>query len=270
MTKEEATALAAIRATYVSLDGWRVRCRSVERPEAGSELAGDEGVWPYMDPAEVARQGLASTTQHLNLARVAVEAGEVFPTAHYSVLRGGLVGACMAVWVLGPDVASDRQQRALRIVDEVYRRALQHHDYVRPLVDEHYPEVPPWIDSGEHMRRRMKEARWRWTSAQDLTEKEALNVTSVIDVVSRDVFDPSEALEVRLLWRQMSGDAHALTWQLIGRSQSYRDAGAGMAEFAAGGDLVQLADAFDKVFRLASRGWSLFDRRCEGGPSSAN
>lgn len=37
-----------------------------------------------------------------------------------------------------------------------------------------------------------------------------------------------------------------------------------MAEFAAGGDLVELADVFGKVFSLTKRGWSLFDRRCEG------
>ena len=64
--------------SYEDLDRWRARSRGVERPERGSELAGDEVVWPYLDPAEVARQSLVSATQHLNLARAALEAGEVF------------------------------------------------------------------------------------------------------------------------------------------------------------------------------------------------
>lgn len=263
MTEEELEALRSIRSAYEDLDRWRARSRGVERPEPDSDLAGDEAVWPYLDPAEVARQSLVSATQHLNLARAAMEAGEVFPTAHYSVLRGALVGASMAVWVLGPDVAVDRQQRALRVVDEFYRRALQYHGEIRPHVDEAHPDAAQWIDAGEHMRRRRAEARAKWTSAEGLTEGQALETTGVVSAVAATVFGPREALDVRLLWRQMSGDAHALTWQLVGRSRLAQNVGGGMAEFAAGGDLVELAYVFGKVHRLTKRGWSLFDRRCE-------
>lgn len=263
MTEEEREALRSIRATYGDLDRWRARSRGVERPEPGSELARDEAVWPYLDPAEVARQALVSATQHLNLARAALEAGEVFPTAHYSVLRGALVGGSMAVWVLGPDVAVDRQQRALRVVHEFYKRALQYHDDLRPHVDVSHPDAAQWLDSGEHMRHRKTEARARWTAAEGLTPGQAMEMTRVVSEVAVTVFDPQEAFDVRLLWRQLSGDAHALTWQLIGRSSLAQNVGGGMAEFAAGGNLAELADAFDKVYRLTKRGWSLFDRRCE-------
>ena len=159
-----------------------------------------------------------SATQHLNLARAAIEAGEVFPTAHFSVLRGALVGSSMAVWVLGPDPAVDRQQRALRVVEEFYKRALQYHDDIRPHVDVSHPDAAQWLDAGEHTRRRRAEARARWRAADGLKEGQALEMTSIVRVVSEFVFAPQEALNVRLLWRQFSGDAHALTWQLVGRS----------------------------------------------------
>ena len=48
MTEDEQDALASIRLAYVDLDRWRARSRGVERPEPGSELAGDEAVWPYL------------------------------------------------------------------------------------------------------------------------------------------------------------------------------------------------------------------------------
>lgn len=263
LTEEELEALRSIRSTYDDLDRWRARSRGVERPERGSELAEDEAVWPYFDPAEVARQSLVSATQHLNLGRAALEAGELFPTAHYSVLRGTLVGASMAVWVLGPDVAVDRQQRALRVVEESYKRVLQYQEDIRPFVDASAPGAAQWLDSNEHTRRRRAEARARWTAAEGLKSGQAMEMTRVVSVVAASVFDPQEAFEVRLLWRQLSGDAHALTWQLIGRSSLAQNVGGGMAEYAAGGNLVELADAFDKVYRLTKRGWSLFDRRCE-------
>lgn len=173
------------------------------------------------------------------------------------------MGGSMAVWVLGPDVAVDRQQRALRVVDEFYKRALQYHDEIRPHVDASHPDNAQWIDSAEHMRRRRDGARAKWTSGEGLTERQGMEVTRVVSAAAASVFDPPEALDVRLLWRLLSGDAHALAWQLLGRSNLARHVGGGMAEFAAGGNLVELSDAFSKVYRLTKRGWSLFDRRCE-------
>ena len=46
----------------------------------------------------------------------------VYPTSHFTVLRGALVGAAQSVWLLSPDDALERQQRALRVIDEWYRR----------------------------------------------------------------------------------------------------------------------------------------------------
>ena len=86
----------------------------------------------------------------------------------------------MAVWVLAPDVPVDRQQRALRGVDEFYKRALQYGDDLEPYVDRTHPEAGSWLDSREHMRHRRTEARSRWADAAGLTKKQALNVTTVV------------------------------------------------------------------------------------------
>lgn len=264
MTAAEAEALLSLRETYPLLDGWRERGRRVERPEPGSDLAGDESAWRWHDPAEVSRQSLMSATQHLNLARVAIEAGELFPTAHYTVLRGGLVGASLAVWVLGPDMPTERQQRALRVVHESYTKALQHHDEVRKVVDPSHPDAADWLDAGAHLRQRRDQTRALWTSATLLSAKQPMQTTAVIGQVADELFDGMTAFEVKRLWQQMSGDAHSLMWAVVGRSTLTRHVGGGMAEMAAGGDLTAVADAFGKIFKITRRGWSLFDRRCEG------
>lgn len=85
----------------------------------------------------------------------------------------------------------------------------------------------------------------------------------MVAAVAESVLTPQEALSDRLLWSQLSGDAHALTWQLVGRSTFMQRVGGGIAGFAASGDLVELADLFGTCYRLTRRGWSLFDRRCE-------
>ncbi|HKJ10953.1 MAG TPA: hypothetical protein VJ976_01045 [Ornithinimicrobium sp.] len=75
-----------------------------------SDLEVDAHIWRWHPPYEVARQSLIAAVQHLNLARTAIEAREVYPTSHFTVLRGALVGAAQGVWLLAPDDAQERQQ----------------------------------------------------------------------------------------------------------------------------------------------------------------
>jgi len=263
VTEEEHQALLAIQATFPDLDRWRARSRKAEVPERASELETDAGVWKWFPPAEVARQSLVAASQHLNLARTAIKAEDIYPTSHYTVLRGALVGGAVAVWVLSPDASHDRQQRGLRVAHEWVHRALQYNDDYVSMSDPAAPEIQQLKDAGNHVRQRRDEIRALWAAGTDLSAKQALVVTDVVDAAAASVFDLQTAAETKLLWRLMSGDAHALGWPILARASDMQPVGGGLGEFRAGGDLVGLAHAFDKCHRLVRAGWSLFDRRCE-------
>ena len=85
-------------------------------------------------------------------------------------------------------------------------------------------------------------------------------------MAAADVYqDPERRAEVRLLWMQMSGDAHVLGWSMFMRSEpGTTDRLTGLAEFAAGGSFKSIAQPFIASFQILGQGWSLYDRRCEG------
>lgn len=264
MSERDRAALRHIEATYQVLDGWRARSRSPERPERGSELEADAQVWAWHPPYEVARQSLIAAAQHLNFARTAIEAHEVYPTSHFTVLRGALVGAAQGVWLLAPDDATERQQRALRVIDEWYRRREQYNNSVASA-DLSDVDGTKLHDQTRHLQERRCQARQLWTRTDTLGADERLNLTSVITWAGADTFtDPAQRSDAKLLWNLISGDAHALGWSLTLRGRDWAKDRDGLGVAAAPGDLLDVAQPYVASFRLAKRGWSLFDRRAEG------
>lgn len=267
LSSDERLALQQMHGTFPTLEQWRSRSRSAEKPELGSESAADDRIWPWLPPSEIARQSLSAATQHLNLARTAIEAMDIYPISHFTVIRGALVGASQAVWILAPDIRPERQQRALRVIDEWYRRALQHAAECQSLIDdpnaqlEREPEIA-------HMQARKNEARALWHGTENLSAAEGLNLTNLVVWSAGHVLrNPLEAAFVKPLWHELSGDAHALGWSVMTRSTTLAERdGGGMAVFKTGGDLMRLRDAFLLSYRILRQGWSLFDRRCEGCP----
>lgn len=260
LSEKEQQQLNRIREAYVDLDQWRVRSWKGETPERGSELAEDDRITPRCPLSEFARQSLVSAVQHLNLARAALEAGQLFPSAHYTVLRGALVGGSIAVWMLSPTEGDVRQQRGLRVAYEWMDRAQQYYGELEPIADGQLPNLP---QARAHLLMRRDQIRGLWASAAELTEKQPLIVTHAVESAAETVFG-AESPKVKLLWREMSGDAHALGWPILVRSTDVYPVGGGMSEFCAGGDLELIANAFFVSYKLTKHGWSLFDRRCEG------
>lgn len=259
MTPAELEALNKIRSTDHLLNQWRARCRKVEEPIAGSQLAADDKIWVNYEISQVARSCLASSTQHLNLALTAVKVMDIYPSAHYTVLRGGLVGACQAVWVLGPDDALERQQRGLRLITENYAQALK---WVRRGKEAGLVNAPP--SEVDHLEDRRRQSRELWRETEGLSKNQELNLTEVISYASTFLLGVGvEAESLNLQWRELSGDAHVLGWSLMTRSDLIARVGGGIGEFAAGGDLQRLAESYMLIFRMLKRGWSLFDQRCE-------
>lgn len=253
--------LQQILSTSNSLEVWRTRSRELETPMRGSQLHLDDKIWQWFPISEITRQSLIASTQHLNLALTAIKAHDIYPSSHFTVLRGGLIGACQAVWILGPDGRNERQQRGLRVIHEWYKQALKYSEaQLNPIQNPHTSNLE--ID---HMRSRKAECRELWHQTQTLTAKQELNLTDAIKWAAEFVLrNPTETQQIELLWRAFSGDAHALGWSLLTRNRSLdRHEGDGMGVFLVGGDLESLAEAFKITYRMLKRGWSLFDQRCE-------
>jgi len=74
----------------------------------------------------------------------------------------------------------------------------------------------------------------------------------------------------KLLWRQMSADAHVLGWSVFQRATiSSSDLRTGLGVLQSAGDLEHVAEPFVAIHQLLKEGWSLFDRLCESSKSQA-
>lgn len=75
--------------------------------------------WPL---SQLAFGGLAAARDHLQAIRVHIEAGQLFPLATDTLLRGALLGAAQTVWMLAPDDQPTRLDYARTAAAEMLRR----------------------------------------------------------------------------------------------------------------------------------------------------
>lgn len=252
------TALQAIRDTYPDLEGWQARAKRPEQPEPRSQLATDDARFRWHPISETARLSLVLAGEHLRLAATAIEARQVYPSAHFTVIRGALMGASQAVWMLAPDEAAERQERGLIVIGEMYQE-----------LQKFYNEVGADQLGDEEQRDLHRQIQWcreRIGQVAALRRSGAkLNQTEIIKWAVQHRFrEPKRRTAVKLFWRQMSADAHVLGWGLFQRSsppRPVRQSGIGLAE--ASGSLEHVAEPFVAAHLLLKEGWSLFDRRCE-------
>lgn len=261
MNEKHSAYFQHLQAYERDLEGWRLRVHKLERPEPGSQLASDNAAFPYHPISDATRLCLASAGEHLRLAWTAIEAGELYPTAHFTTLRGALVAASQAVYVLGPEEATVRRARGLAVVIESYKRLRQFHlEHLKilGLTDAEKLQIQEQVD---WLTGRMQIA----TDAG--ADRAGLNVSDKVIPYAAEVTYPSSMSlqhSVNLLWRQMSGDAHALAWALTLRAtlDSPRN-GELLTTGTAGGSLEDISQPFEAAFRILRRGWALFDQRCE-------
>lgn len=203
---------------------------------------------------------LVAAGEHLRLARDAIQAGQLYPSAHFTVLRSALVGACQGVWVLSPEDTGARRERGLTIVSETYHQSSVYYNELakQTLTSAGHAEL---IDQQAWLRGRQAQvATLRTGSARlDLTN---IVIPNALDHVFPD--KPRQE-EGRRMWRELSADAHVLVWSIAQRSAfAQPDRRTGVAEATVGGAWADLAPAFVASHLLLKEGWSLFDRRCEG------
>jgi hypothetical protein len=122
--------------------------------------------------------------------------------------------------VLGPDDAVERQQRGLRSAAEWYRRRAQYDEASRP----HCPasDLVTLEAQIQHSRSQQKRVESLWAPTPTLTAGERPKDTKVLNWVADFLFadDLVKATSIRRYWSELSGDAHALGWQLVARRTS--------------------------------------------------
>lgn len=252
--------LEAIAACSDDLDRWKSRATSLEVPQTGSQLHADDQVFPFHRISETARQSLVSAGEHLRLAWVAIRARNLFPSSHFTVLRGALAASAQGVWMLAPDDNSERRHRGHQVIHEMYVQLRKFHRTSATLHDLTSAELQTLQDQIDWIDERL-------TALDRVRSSQAtLNQTDYIDVASRFVYtDLGKQDQVRLLWRQMSCDAHVLGWSIWMRGKTEpTDRVTGLATGTVTGDVGQIAQPFIASFDLLKRGWSLYDQRCEG------
>lgn len=230
-----------------------------EQPEPGSKLALDDAIFRWHPISEAARLSLMTSGEHLRLARDAIEADQAYPSAHFTVLRGSLVGAAQAVWVLAPDKPTTRQQRGLTLVAEMCKQ-----------LDKYYGEVDQFRLTLDERRKLEEQQRWlqeRKGEVEGLRDSRAdLNQTEFIRWSLEYLFHDEARRETgRSLWRQMSADAHVLGWAMFQRAIMHPSAhSSALSVGEVGGNWKDIANPFVASHLLLKEGWSLFDRLCEG------
>ncbi|MDZ4351784.1 MAG: hypothetical protein U1B81_04075 [Arthrobacter sp.] len=242
------------------LESWRHRAQTLEEPQPGSELSEDNKIFPQPIGDE-ARLSLISAGEHLRLAWTAIKAGQLYPTAHFTTLRGALMAASQALYILGPDDPSVRQERGLAVIFESYHRLRQFHEECLKM-----PNLREDDRQKIHQQIIWLEGRKAGAKAAG-AQARGINMThDVIPYAGSLLYGASSELQHSLmrLWRQMSGDAHALAWSKMLRAQlGPPKRGQLLSEGTVGGSLEDIIEPFEASYRLLKRGWSLFDQRCE-------
>jgi hypothetical protein len=181
--------------------------------QPGSILGIDDQLWPHHPTSQVARLAMIAASEHLDVIEVILEMAptRTFITAPYSVVRGALVGAAQALWILGASNAVDRQQRSLSIAIEYLRQRIGYQvEQLKLCSEEQTVASQGQIDGlllpmlAEAESKRLRGYRY--------------NDTQVIATAAEYCFaeNPTNAVTtVNLHWRRLGGDAHALGWQLL-------------------------------------------------------
>jgi hypothetical protein len=256
LSQADRVALTQMLETKADLDRWRVRAQTVEEPESGSDLALDDKIFPHMAISQLARMSLVLAGEHLRLALDALQAQQLYPSSHFTVMRGALVGASQGVWILSPADRAERRERGLTLLAEMYSQMGKYYDSLAGLSQDDLEKLDDQKDWLSDRKASVAAAR---------TGRADLNLTDVIRKAAGDTFASAGHPEaVHRLWREMSADAHVLGWSVFQRSSfGPPDRRTGIGEGRAPGSPGHIAEAFLASYRILKHGWSLFDRRCE-------
>lgn len=261
MTTREPTALEHIRGTFPELDAWGLRSASLNVPELGSDLHVDDQQVIGWHTSQLATAGLGAARNHLQAVRVHIDAGQSFPDATGTLIRGAMLGAAQAVWLLAPADHRTRMKRTRVLAVEVMD------NHRKALVD--LLKLDPTHENTKqahaHVEKRLAEVRER---REQLGESADYNNTTLIEQAAVATLGKSLDVEARYEWRKSSGNAHGLPWAMLGMSgtaQTSVGGADGFAEFTTGGAFDDFVNGYFLAYRMLGHGWSLYDLRARAG-----
>lgn len=135
-----------------------------------------------MPISEVARLSLAASREHLRLALDAVKAKQLYPSSHFTVLRGALVGVSQAVWILAPDERVARRERGLAVTAEMYAQMGKYYNFL-DTTDLEVDDRARLADQQLWLAERRAQAVARKTTAATLNLTEVIG--AAVDTPSR-------------------------------------------------------------------------------------
>lgn len=199
----------------------------------GSSLALDDNEFRLMPTSHLAHAGLAAAREHLlGMAYVwqSHPGGTLMPQAYATLARAALIGASNAVWLLAPLERDERVRRTLLLASANFRNAATAQ---RETLDS-APKIgiideDVLASQREHVEQatanvQCVEAEWflRYPlpTAGKRARMEQFDQTRAIDYAHTEATkdEPTMGPFGKMMWRLMSGDAHALVWQKLHRA----------------------------------------------------
>jgi len=248
------------------LDRWRLRAQRVEQPEPGSDLAEDDAPFPLQPISQTVRTSLVSAGEHLRLVCDGLRCGNYYNASQYSTVRAAIVGSAQAVWVLAPDDPAIRRERGHTVMTETYIQLRKYHE----LVLRQGQQLQLSAEDEEWLREQIEWVKSREDAVRAVRSSRAeLQGATFIESAAPVIFPGDEFRQaaLRQSWSVLSSDAHVLIWSVALRTtfDSPPDKLSGLSIGTANGEaLGDLAGWFSLAIHSLRRGWSLFDRRCEG------
>ncbi|GEM_PF-1391035 len=234
--------------------GWEPRMSRLETPLPGSELEADDKALMGHVPSELARLALTSGTEALQLVRESLDAGRVYASATNGPIRTALLAASHVVFQLGPDDADVRRERQ-RFAQRAYYSNMS--AYFRERSDPD-PRVAEMLKGNDAKIKALNDILGYTKSGKP---RPATSDTRVVAEAAERFGEPN-ATTLREHWRRLSGDAHALGWQLLlDGVEKHRETGH-MFEGMLSSKEANTYRHFVSAAEMLRRGWSLFDQRC--------
>ncbi len=233
--------------------------------EPGSSLADDDQVFPSHPVSSVAWHGLLTAVEHLDFTLSAMAATRtLYPSAYFTTLRAGLLGAAQAVWVLAPANRAERQLRALAAAMTNYEEQRKAYGAIPAVTAEEQAAV---AEARGRIDKRLDEAAAAAVSlGKDPAKARTLrvNATEVIKLAAA-VAVPGKVEQpyAMFLWRTASGHVHGhpYTRLLQLRSDHVVEDPDGRLWARETGSIMEIGTAASAVFMITAKAWELFDQR---------
>lgn len=245
-----------IEATFDDLAAVGQRLRVPHYSTPGSQLAVDDADWTPLSISQLAWGCFAAAFDHLDLVRLTIEQQRTFATATYSVLRGGLLGACQAAWLLGPVDAETRLERARLFGNEWYGNRIKWQEGLTPDLS---------VDDAARSATQMNDLeRDQETLAAKRKTKATFNSTANIEWVGKHYFPDKAPLQRSLMsqWRRLGGDAHALGWTLMTQNKVWDTSATtadGLTPAAVTSSFSDIAEGYLACWYVNRAAWRRFD-----------